>query len=171
MSSDKQAVQRGAIVWVGKPWILPAAIIRTAAVIIIAFLFVWIELVFGLAFLFLAGLAFFIWTMFAFIVIWAFSILDLFVYRASFTYTLRQDGLEIRRGIIRLHAFVVTPAGFGDLLVYQSLGGRIFGYGDITVNSQGERQTKLVLVHSPFLVADRIRDILGKPIVRVANNK
>jgi len=93
--------------------------------------------------------------------------LGLLVFRASNHYILRQDGLEIRRGIIRLHSFVVTPAGFGDLLVYQSVGGRIFGYGDITVNSQGERQTKLLLVHAPFNVADTIRDIMGKPIVRV----
>jgi hypothetical protein len=62
-----------------------------------------------------------------------------------------------------------TPSGFGDLLVYQSVGGRIFGYGEITVNSQGERQTKLVLVRAPFIAAKSIRDIMGKPIVRVEN--
>ena len=94
---------------------------------------------------------------------------ELAIFRASNTYVLRQDGVEIRRGIVRLHSFVVTPMGFGDLLVYQSLGGRIFGYGDITVNSQGERQTKLVLVRSSFDVADTIRDIMGKPLVRVDN--
>ena len=88
-------------------------------------------------------------------------------FSGAHTYLLRQDGLEIRRGILRLHSFVVTPMGFGDLLVYQSVGGRIFGYGDITVNSQGERQIKLVLVRSPFAVADTIRDIMGKPLVRV----
>jgi hypothetical protein len=59
------------------------------------------------------------------------------------------------------------PAGFGELLVYQSIGGRIFGYGNITVNSQGEHQTRLDLVHEPFKVADTMRDIMGKPIVRV----
>jgi len=93
--------------------------------------------------------------------------LDLLVFWASNNYILRQDGLEVRRGIIRLHSFVVTPMGFGDLLVYQSVGGRIFGYGDITVNSQGERQTKLLIVRAPFGVADTIRDIMGKPIVRL----
>ena len=91
------------------------------------------------------------------------------IYRASNTYVLRQDGIEIRRGIVRLHSFVVTPMGFGDLLVYQSIGGRIFGYGDITINSQGERQTKLMLVRAPFAAADTIRDIMGKPLVRVEN--
>lgn len=95
------------------------------------------------------------------------SLFDLLIFWVSNSYVLRQDGLEVRRGIIRLHSFVVTPSGFGDLLVYQSLGGRIFGYGNLTVNSQGERQTKLRLVRSPFTVADTMRDIMGKPIVRV----
>ena len=57
--------------------------------------------------------------------------------------------------------------GFGDLLVNQSLGGRIFDYGDIIVNSQGERQIKLFRVHDPFKVADTMGDIIGKPIARV----
>jgi hypothetical protein len=65
---------------------------------------------------------------------------------------------------------VVTPSGFGDLYVYQSIGGRIFGYGNLTVNRQGERETKLFLVKSPFTVADRMRDIMGKPIVRVQDH-
>ena len=93
--------------------------------------------------------------------------LELLVFRASNNYILRQDGLEVRRGILRLHSFVVTPSGFGDLLVYQSIGGRIFGYGDLTVNSQGERETRLRLVRHPYNVADTMRDIMGKPIVRV----
>jgi uncharacterized membrane protein YdbT with pleckstrin-like domain len=121
----------------------------------------------GVALIVVAGLTVYLWTLLAFALIWIFSLLDLLIFWASHNYVLRQDGLEIRRGIIRLHSFVVTPSGFGDLMVYQSLGGRIFGYGELTVNSQGERQTKLSLVRSPFTTADTIRDIMGKPIVRV----
>ena len=101
------------------------------------------------------------------VVIWPLSMLGLLVFWASHIYVLRNDGIEIRRGIIRLHSFVVTPMGFRDLLVYQSVGGRIFGNGDITLNSQGKRQTKLLRVRSSFAVADTIRDIMGKPLVRV----
>jgi uncharacterized membrane protein YdbT with pleckstrin-like domain len=107
------------------------------------------------------------WTLLVFVVIWLVSLLELLVFRASNTYILRQDGLEVKHGIVGLHSFVVTPAGFGDLLVYQSIGGRIFGYGELTVNSQGERETKLRLVRSPAKVADLMRDVMGKPIVRV----
>jgi hypothetical protein len=151
----------------GKPWVVPAAVIRTVTVFVVAFLFVWLEIYFGVAFSGLVGLAVFAWTLLAFGVIWLLSMVELLIFRVSNTYVLRQDGLEVRRGIVRLHSFVVTPSGFGDLMLYQSVGGRIFGYGDLTVNSQGERETKLLLVRSPFKVAETIRDIMGKPIVRV----
>ena len=154
----------------GKPWIAPAAIFRTVTVIVVAIVFLWLEIFAGVAFAGLFGLPVWLWTLFAFGLIWLMSMLDLLVFRVSNSYILRQDGLEVSRGIIRLHSFVVTPSGFGDLLVYQSVGGRIFGYGDITVNSQGERETKLRLVRSPFTVADTMRDIMGKPIVRVENH-
>jgi uncharacterized membrane protein YdbT with pleckstrin-like domain len=160
-------VARGDIVWYGKPWIFPAAIIRIVTAILVAILFFLLEVYSGVVSEGLVGLPVWAWTFFAFALIWIVSMLDLLVFRLSNTYVLRQDGLEIRRGILRLHSFVVTPEGFGDLLVYQSIGGRIFGYGDITVNSQGERETKLLLVRQPFVIADTMRDIMGKPIVRV----
>ena len=160
-------IQQDTVVWSGKPWVVPTAIIRTITVIILAGLFLGLEFYSDAAFLNLAGLPVFAWTILVFVVIWLISLLELLVFWASHTYVLRQDGIEIRRGIVRLHSFVVTPMGFGDLLVYQSLGGRIFGYGDITVNSQGERQTKLLLVRSPFATADTIRGIMGRPLVRM----
>lgn len=136
----------------------------------VAILFMLIESFARVAFTIIAGLPIYVWTLIVFVVIWMISLLELLIFWASNTYILRQDGMEIRRGIIRLHSFVVTPSGFGDLMVYQSIGGRIFGYGNLTVNSQGERETKLLLVRSPFKTADTIRDVMGKPIVRVENH-
>jgi hypothetical protein len=155
---------------VGKALGYPSSIVRAVTVFVVAVFFLWLEIYASVAFSYLAGLAIFAWTILAFGVIWLLSMLEMLVFRASNTYVLRQDGLEIRHGIIRLHSFVVTPSGFGDLMVYQSIGGRIFGYGDLTVNSQGERETKLLLVRQPFKVADTIRDIIGKPIVRVESH-
>ena len=160
-------VDRGQVVWVGKPWVVPAAVIRTGTVFVFAIIILVLEVYFHAFSYYLIILPLWAWTTLVFAVIWLFSMLTLLIFWASNNYVLRQDGLEIRRGIIRLHSFVVTPMGFGDLLVYQSVGGRIFGYGDITVNSQGERQTKLLNVRHPFDVADTIRDIMGKPIVRL----
>jgi hypothetical protein len=157
------------VVWQAKPWITPAAALRTVTVFIVTILFIFLEIYTSVAFHVFFGLPLWAWTTLIFIIIWLISITEMLIFRLSNTYVLRQDGLETRKGIIRLRSFVVTPSGFGDLLVYQSIGGRIFGYGEITVNSQGERQTKLVLVRSPFDSANTIRDIMGKPIVRVAN--
>ena len=138
--------------------------------IVVTIIFLWLELLSGVAFNGLAGLPVWMWTFLAFVVIWLISVFELLIVRASHTYILRQDGLEVKRGIVRLQSFVVTPSGFGDLLVFQSVGGRIFGYGDLTVNSQGERQTRLQLVRSPNVMADKMRDIMGKPIVRVESH-
>jgi hypothetical protein len=164
--SDKHGIH-GEVVWVYKPWIVPAVVFRSVGVFVVLAVLVWLENYVGVAFSHLAFLPFFAWTILVFIVVWLFSLMNLFIFRASHTYILRQDGLEIRNGLLRLHSFVVSDAAFGDLLVYQSVGGRIFNYGEITVNSQGERETKLVLVRAPFETADKIRDVMGKPIVRV----
>ena len=166
MPSDKHGIH-GEVVWLGKPWIVPAVVFRSIAVFVVLAVLVWLEVFGGIALTHLPFLPIFAWTILVFIIVWLLSLLDLLVFRASHTYVLRQDGLEIRNGLLRLHSFVVSDAAFGDLLVYQSIGGRIFKYGEITVNSQGERETKLVLVHSPFEIADKIRDVMGKPIVRV----
>ncbi len=166
MSAEKTVPHKD-IVWSGKPYILPAAIGRTVIVVVFAFLFVLLEVYAGVAFSKLFGESVYVWTLIVLFIVWAFSLLGLVLLRASHTYILRQDALEVHSGILRLRSFVVTPQGFGDLAVFQSIGGRIFRYGDLTINSQGERETRLRLVHLPFEVADKIRDIMGKPIVRV----
>ncbi|NLF89320.1 hypothetical protein GX563_10930 [Candidatus Bathyarchaeota archaeon] len=170
MTSSSRHVAHGVVVWYGKPWVVPLAVVRTVGVVLLAIVILFLEMFLGVALLVVSGLTVFLWTLVAFITIWLLSLFDLLLYFVSHSYVLRQDGLEIRRGIIRLHSFVVTPSGFGDLTVYQSLSGRIFGYGELTVNSQGERHTKLSLVRSPFTTADTIRDIMGKPIVRVEDH-
>jgi uncharacterized membrane protein YdbT with pleckstrin-like domain len=150
----------------GKPWIVPAAIVRTITVAVLSILFLSLEFFSGGASTGLLGFPIWAWTLLVFVLIWLVSMLELLIIRASHTYILRQDGLEVKQGIVGLRSFVVTPAGFGDLLVYQSIGGRIFGYGELTVNSQGERETRMKLVRHPSKVADTMRDIMGKPIDR-----
>ncbi|TFH24336.1 hypothetical protein E4G67_02110 [Candidatus Bathyarchaeota archaeon] len=110
------------------------------------------------------------WTFLVFGVIWLISVFELFIFRLSNSYVLRQDGLEINHGILRLHSFVVTSYCFGDIRVYQPIGDRIFGYGDITVNSHGERENRMHLVRHPFKVVNMMRDIIGKPIVGVESH-
>ena len=170
MTSNNKLITHTDVVWTGKPWIVPAAVLRTVTVIVVAILFFWLELFSGVASDGLGGLPVWAWTFLVFGAIWLISVFELLIFRLSNNYVLQEDGLEIKRRIIRLHSFVVTPSGFGDMRVYQPIGGRIFGYGDITVNSQGDRETRMRLVHHPFKVADMMRDIMGKPIVRVKSH-
>jgi hypothetical protein len=167
VSSYSSPVGEGVIVWTDKPWIVPSAIIRTATAVVIAIIILMTEYYTGVALVLIAELPIYVWTLLVFVFVWALCLLDLLFFWMSNTYILRRNGLETRRGIVRLHSFCVTPGGFGDLAVYQSVGGRIFGYGNLTVNSQGARETKLMLVKMPFAVADTIREIMGKPLVRV----
>jgi hypothetical protein len=160
---------RGAVVWMAKPWVIPSAIVRTILIVLFTLFLMFLEMYSGIAIVLLFGAPLYLWTLLVFTFIWIILMLQLLIFYYANSYILRQDGLEVRRGIVRLHSFVVTPSGFGDLMLYQGLGGRIFGYGDLTVNSQGERQTRLVYVRSPYMVADTVRNVMGKPIVRVDN--
>jgi uncharacterized membrane protein YdbT with pleckstrin-like domain len=137
---------------------------------VVAILFFWLELVSTVASDGLVGLPVWAWTFLVFGVIWLISVFELLIFQLSNNCILRQDGLEIKHGMLRLNSFVVTPSGFGDMQVYQPIGGRIFGYGEIIVISQGERETRMHLVRHPFEVADTMRDIMGKPIVRVESH-
>jgi hypothetical protein len=150
--------------------LFPTAILRTVTVIVVAILFFWLELVSTVASDGLVGLPVWAWTFLVFGVIWLISVFELLIFQLSNNCILRQDGLEIKHGMLRLNSFVVTPSGFGDMQVYQPIGGRIFGYGEIIVISQGERETRMHLVRHPFEVADTMRDIMGKPIVRVESH-
>ena len=128
----------------GNPVLSQHVIIRTITVMVFLIIFVpGLNIISHVAFTNLAVLPIIAWTILIFVVIWLVSMLELLIFRLSHYVCSAAGWLEIRSGFIRLHSFVVTPAGFGDLLVYQSIGGRIFGYGNITVNSQGERETKL----------------------------
>jgi len=91
----------------------------------------------------------------------------LLLLRASNTYILRNDSLEVRYGIVSSKSFVVSASGFSDLEVIRSVSGRIIGMGDMIIRTQGERDVKMVRVHHPLEVADKIRQVMARPIVRV----
>lgn len=154
-------------VWKGRPWILPGVIARTVFVLIVAVLVVWLELSFDAASVTFLGLQVVLWTGLLFFLVWLFSLLHLVLLRASDDYVLRNDSLEVRTGIVATKSFVIVPSGFSDLEVDRSVSGRIMDYGDITIRSQSERAVMMVRVRDPMKVAERIRKIMGRPIVRV----
>lgn len=140
---------------------------RLISFLVVIGLLCWFELFLGVAFINFGGLPIYVWTLIVLMIGWLISLLHIVYLRFTNLYTLRRDSLEIRTGLITLHSFLVTPYGFSDLEVHQSLSGRIFRYGKVIVHSQSERTTELLFIRSPFSVAERIRAVMSKPSVRV----
>jgi len=159
--------QSGAVVWKGRPWITPVAIARTILVVGLGVVVVWLEGLVSAASFVVVGVPIWVWTILAFLVVWLVSLVPLFVLRAAHQYTLRGSSLEVKTGIASLQSFVLSPSGFSDLEINQSVIGRIANYGDVIVHTQSDRTAKMQKVRDPNRVAGLIRDYMGRPIVRV----
>jgi len=155
------------VVWSGKPWILPNAVVLTISILVLAVAVLWIEGLAGIAFNQLIGVAIAVWTGAVLFVVWLVYALRLLLIRASNSYVLRKDALEVRTGILSTRTSIVVPSGFSDLEVTQSVVGRLIGSGDIRVNAQSEHEICMKMVRHPQIVSAQIREIMSKPIVRI----
>lgn len=166
MSHDSS---RNSVLWTGKPWILPGALVRSISVAVIAVVVFWLELFSGIAGDNIVGVPVILWTGLVFFVIWLFSLLHLVLLRASHTYILRNDSLEIRSGILTSKSFVLSPSGFSDLEVIRSVSARIVNSGDIIIRTQSETDSvrKMVRIRNPLKAADQIREVMARPMVRI----
>lgn len=163
MSSDKH----NSVVWAGKPWIAPEAIVRSIFVLVIGCLVLWFEISYNFLFLQFVSFTLFDLTLLFFVCVWLASLAQLVVFWASNTYVLWEDKLEVKQGIMKLRLLTVTPKVFVDLTLNQTIGGWLFGYGDLMVNCQGMPQTRLGFLRSPFLTANTLRHVMGKPFVKM----
>ncbi len=157
------------IVWQGKPWITPAVAARGVLSLLVAIAVIWIESFTGTENNVFLGIPLFLWTAIVFFVIWLISLTGLLIERATNTYTLRSDSLEIRTGIATSRSLLVVPSGFSDLEVVRGVIGRIIEYGDIIIRTQSERDSvrTMIKVKDPLKVSQQIRYVMGRPIVRV----
>ncbi len=167
-----RGTSRDLVLWKGKPWILPAAIGRTIVVVVIAAIAIWLEIYFNVADqqpLFDINLT--LWTIAAFFIIWILSLIHLLLLRISNAYTLRNDSLEIKTGILTSKSFAIASSGFSDLEVVRSISDRIINSGDIIIRTQSETDSdrRLRRVRDPLKVADQIREVMARPIVRIEN--
>jgi uncharacterized membrane protein YdbT with pleckstrin-like domain len=153
--------------WKDRPWILPSLLGVSVLTIVVASVIAWLELYFNIALTPFLNVPTLLWTTLAVFFYWVFNVTRLVALSASHTYILRSDGLEVRSGIISSRSFVMAPAGFSDLEVTRSISSRILNTGDITVRTQGENDIKLVRVKNPMIVADRIREVMARPVVRL----
>ena len=160
-------VQSTTVVWSGRPWITPAAVARTILVFVLVAVFVWLESLDNVASSVLFGFPVWVWTVLVFLLIWLVSLVPLLLLRAAHRYTLRSGSLDVRTGIASLQSFVLSPSGFSDLEIDQSVMGRMLNYGDIVIHTQADRTAKMQKVRNPNSVAGQIRDYMGKPIVRI----
>lgn len=161
------------ILWKGKPWIVPGVAVRTVVILIVAAAVSWLELTYDLVNRIfpnhLSNLQIVLWVNFVFLLIWIFSQVHLLVLRASQTYVLRQDSLELRFGILTAKSEMISPSGFSDLEVVRSISNRILNSGNIVIRTQSEDEKGLVMimVHDPMGVAAQIREVMSRPIVRI----
>ena len=138
MSKNPSADSRSPL-WTGRPWILPSAVARTILTIVAVVAVSWLELHFGVKLETVPNIQIILLTNAVLFLIWILSLMQLSLLRASSTYILRNDSLEIRTGILTSRSFVVAPSGFSDLEVVRSVSSRIAGSGDIIIRTQSER--------------------------------
>ena len=167
--SHNSSADSHSVLWTGKPWILPGTIARSIFLVVIVVAVVWLEFFLGVAYDNIAGVDVILWTGLVFFVIWLLSLVHLVLLRASNTYILRNDSLEIRSGILTSRSFTVSTSGFSDLEVVRSISARIINSGDIIIRTQSERDgdRKMVRIKNPLKAADQIREVMAHPIVRI----
>lgn len=172
--STNSSVGSRSVLWSGKPWIVPSAVTRSVTVFVVAAVVFSLELSFDMAFRMIPGLSsinvpVIVWTGLVLFLAWILSLVHLLLLRASITYVLRDDSLEIRSGIVTSRSFVVTASGFSDLEVIRTVSARIVGSGDIIIRTQSETDSvkRMQKVRNPLKVADQIREVMAKPIVRI----
>lgn len=166
---SKPNEMKSSVFWVGRPWIFPSVLSRTILVIALAIFVFWLEFYFGLAFAPFVNVQIVYWTGLVLFLAWIISLGHLLVLKFSNKYVLRNDSLEIKTGIASLTSFIMTSSGFSDLEVHQSLFERAIDAGKIVVFSQSEKnyKQKMVKVRHPMKIAEQIRFVMARPIVRL----
>jgi uncharacterized membrane protein YdbT with pleckstrin-like domain len=100
--------------------------------------------------------------------VWFIGAVRLALLRASHKYTLRGSSLEIQRGVLSRKIYTVSAAGFSDLEVLKSITGRILNMGTIVIETDSNRDLKLIKIRDPIKVSTMIRQVMTVPMVRLA---
>jgi uncharacterized membrane protein YdbT with pleckstrin-like domain len=129
----------------------------------------WLELFLDLAGQSFQGIPIAAWTGLSLFFFWIISISNLYWIEASNSYTLRKASLEITTGVVTTKSFVIVPSGFANMEVVRTLTSRILNTGDIIIRTQDEPfgDKKMVMVHNAEDIANKIRNVMSKPMVRL----
>lgn len=154
--------------WRSRPWIGARVIGSTIAIVIVVVVLTWAELSLGVASTPLLGVDLIFWTYAGLLLVLLLMMLGALIMRASNLYTLRETSLEVEMGIGNKRTIVISAGGFADLEVIRTIEGRILSVGDIIIRSEGAKEVRLRRVRHPVEVSNLIRDVMTRPVVRVA---
>ena len=149
------------VIWVIRPWIIPSLVEETIMAIVVFITSLFVELYFGVADTSILGSSFITLTGLALFSIWLINAFHLLLVRSSTQFVLRKNGIEIRKGIINKGSFIASPSSPSDVVVMQSIVGKILGSGEIFIRIWGEGggEIKMRRIRSPFIIADDIRRV------------
>jgi uncharacterized membrane protein YdbT with pleckstrin-like domain len=151
--------------------VLPAVLVKSIAVIVVTALTFWLEFLFRVAYFSAPVMPIIAWTALAFFAVWLTSTVRSLLLKASNLYILKEDGLEVRVGIVTSKSFVISPVGFSDLEVVRSLSARIMNSGRIVIHTRGNSDIRMEKVRSPLKVAAQIREVMARPFARTAKSE
>jgi hypothetical protein len=150
--------------------VLPAVLSKSITIIAVTALTFWLEFLFDVAYFPAPIMPVIAWTALVLFTAWNTSIVRSFLLRASNSYILMEDGLEVKVGIVTSKSFVISPAGFSDLEVVRSPSARIMDSGDIVIHTQGDSDIKMEKARSPLKVAPQIREVIARPFTRTGKS-
>ena len=156
------------VLWTGKPWIFPGLLARSILIIVAIVVVSWLELSLNVTNVHLLSQPLTLWTGLVIFLTWIVSLAHLLSLAVSNTYILRNDSLEVRVGVLSSKSFVIAPTGFSDLEVTRSISARFVNSGNIIIRTQGERDMRMERVRNVLKVADQIREVMSRPIVRIS---
>jgi len=149
------------VIWSSRPWIIPSLLEETIMAFIVFIISLFVELIFGVAYLSIVNISFITLTGLGLLSVWLINAIHLILVRASSQYVLRRNGFEMTTGIFKKKSFMVSTSSSPDLVVMQSIIGKILGSGDIFIRIWGEggKEIRMSRVRNPFVLAEDIRKI------------
>jgi len=151
------------VIWSIKPWIIPSLAEETTMVVVVFLVSFFAEGYFGSAFTPIPGVRLVVWTGLGLALIWIINALHLLLVRSKSRFTLTRDCLKIQTGILIRETIIVSPLNFSEVIVIQSIMGKIMGSGEMFVRFHEDRvrEGKMSRVQNPFLVERDIRRIMA----------
>ena len=149
------------VIWTSRPWIIPSLLEETIMAFIVFIISLFVELIFGVAYISILGEQFITLTGLCLLLIWLINAFHLILVRSSSQYVLRRNGFEMTTGIFKRRSFKVSPSSSPDIVVMQSIIGKILGSGEIFIRIWGEggREIRMSRVRNPSILAEDIRKI------------